>query len=249
MDFTGKRLIVTGGAKGIGRAVAEGIIARSGTAIILDIDRESAEKMLIALNSPRVFFYEVDLEKPEEIRRCLRRVMEEQGQIHGLINNAGIISTTPFEELQQDEWDRVLAINLTAQYVTSSILFQHMKEYGYGKIVNVSSVAGKRGGAFSGKSAYAASKAGIIGLTKSIAIEGGPYGIYCNAVCPAATDTSMTNQKLAEKRDPDKKCPIPLGRRAAPEEIANMILFFASDEASFVTGEIGVADGGMVMCS
>lgn len=249
MDFTGKRLIVTGGAKGIGRAVAEGILARGGTAIIVDIDRESAEKTLLALDSPRAFFYEIDLGKPEEIRSGLRRILAEHEQVHGLINNAGIISTTPFEELQQDEWDRVLAVNLTAQYVTSSVLFQHMKEHGYGKIVNVSSVAGKRGGAFSGKSAYAASKAGIIGLTKSIAIEGGPYGIYCNAVCPAATDTSMTNRELAAKRSPDAKCPIPLGRRAAPSEIANMILFFASDEASFITGEIGVADGGMVMCS
>lgn len=249
MDFTGKKIIVTGGAKGIGRAVVEGILIRGGTAIIVDNDLGAAKKTLVALNSSQAFFYEIDLENPEETRRGMQQIIADHKQIHGLINNAGIISTTPFDELQQDEWDRVLAINLTAQYVTCSVLFPHMKKNRYGKIVNISSVAGKRGGAFSGKSAYAASKAGIIGLTKSIAIEGGPYGVYCNAVCPAATDTAMVNQVPAIKEDPEKKSPIPLGRRAAPREIANMILFFASDEASFVTGEIGVADGGMVMCS
>ncbi|MCC8193493.1 MAG: SDR family oxidoreductase, partial [Deltaproteobacteria bacterium] len=128
-----------------------------------------------------------------------------------------------------------------------SAVYDHMKANGKGSIVNISSVAAKVGGGFLGTAAYAASKAGVIGLTKALAREGGPFGIRCNAVCPTYTPTSMTKAVTENPAFKERILKtIPLGRGALPSEVANMILFFASDLASFITGEIGDADGGCV---
>lgn len=248
MDFSGRNFIVTGGARGIGRAAAERIISGGGCTAIIDIDAETGAETARAAGAS---FYCADLADGARVRVVIAEITKQFGQVHGLINNAGIVSSTPFESLTQQEWDRVIAVNLTSQFITCSALFSHMKLHGYGRIVNVSSVAGKRGGAFLGKSAYAASKAGIIGLTKSIAIEGGPFGITCNAICPAAVDTAMTQRGGTGRNNSEKdvkKPPIPLGRRASPDEIAGAIAFLASDDAAFITGEVMVADGGLTMC-
>ena len=175
-----------------------------------------------------------------------QRIIEEKKQIHVLVNNAGIVNSKPFEDIAQEEWDRIIAINLTGVYTTLSMIYPHMKANRYGRIVNVASVAAKRGGGFLGTSAYAASKAGVIGLTKAIAREGGPYKVACNAVCPAFTKTAMLDSMSEEIRERVTNS-MPLGRGAEPEEIANVILFLASDLASFVTGEIADADGGVTM--
>ena len=142
--------------------------------------------------------------------------------------------------------DKVIAINLTGVYTAISAVYPSMKANGYGRIVNVASVAAKRGGGLLGTSAYAASKAGVIGLTKAVAREGAPYGVACNGVCPSLTMTPMT-ANMGEEKTKKIIATIPLGRGAQPREIANMVLFYASDLASFATGEISDVDGGVTM--
>lgn len=247
MDFSGKNVIVTGGAAGIGRAVAEGIVAGGGTVIITDINMEAADKAKRELDAS-VCVCQMDIGDARQTRAAIAGIIKKSGRIHAAVNCAGIISTKKFGELGQEEWERVIRVNLTGAYTVTSALFSHMADNGGGRIVNVSSVAGKIGGGLLGTAAYAASKAGINGLTKAVAREGGPFGICCNAVCPSYTNTDMT-KTLSE--DPVRNQivinAIPLRRRAEPQEIANMILFFASDLASFVNGEIGDVDGGLTM--
>ena len=246
MDFNGKNVIVTGGAGGIGRAVVEGIVAGGGHAIIVDLNLDAATKVKDEVSKSAVSVYKVDLGNSDEIRKVFKQIAADCGQVHGLVNNAGIVSTKPFMEVEQKEWDKVISINLTAVFTAISTIFPYMKEQGYGRIVNVSSVAGKIGGGLLGTSAYAASKAGVIGLTKAIAKEGAKLGIACNAICPALTVTPMTNNMSQEKTQKIIDS-IPLGRAATSNEVANVILFYMSDLASFVTGEISDVDGGLTM--
>jgi len=246
MDFTGKNIIVTGGASGIGKAVVEGIVNGGGHAIILDLNLESAEKVRDELGRDAISCYQVNLVDSAATKAVVANVLKDFIQVHGLVNNAGIVSTKPFDEITQEEWDKVMAINLTSVYATTSAIYPSMKKAGYGRIVNISSVAAKRGGGLLGTSAYAASKAGVIGLTKAVAREGAAFGVACNGVCPSFTVTPMTAIMADEQRQRVVDS-IPLGRGANPKEIANVILFYVSDLASFVTGEISDVDGGITM--
>lgn len=246
LDFTGKKVIVTGGANGIGKAIAEGVVKAGGFVIIADLNETAAEKVREELGEENAAVYKVDLGNSSEIREVFSRILEEQGQIHVLVNNAGIVSTVPFEEISQEEWDRIVAINLTGVYAALQVVYPAMKEAGYGRIVNTASVAGKIGGGLLGTSAYAATKSGVIGLSKAIAKEGAKYGIACNAVCPSLTKTSMT-ANMGEEKYKRIVSGIPMGRPADPSEVANVILFYASDLASFVTGEVADVDGGITM--
>ncbi|MCI8703219.1 MAG: SDR family oxidoreductase [Anaerotignum sp.] len=246
LDFTGKKVIVTGGANGIGKAIAEGVVKAGGFVIIADLNETAAEKVRAELGEENAAVYKVDLGNSSEIREVFSRILEEQGQIHVLVNNAGIVSTVPFEEISQEEWDRIVAINLTGVYAALQVVYPAMKEAGYGRIVNTASVAGKIGGGLLGTSAYAATKSGVIGLSKAIAKEGAKYGIACNAVCPSLTKTSMT-ANMGEEKYKRIVSGIPMGRPADPSEVANVILFYASDLASFVTGEVADVDGGITM--
>jgi len=244
MDFTGKNVIVTGGASGIGKAIVKGIVKGGGHAIIVDLNLEAAQAVCAELGNARA--YRIDMGNSQNVRDVMAQVLQDVGQVHILVNNAGIVSTRPFEDVTQAEWDRVVAINLTGVYAAISALYPSMKEKGYGRIVNISSVAAKRGGGLLGTSAYAATKAGVIGLTKAVAREGALHGIACNGVCPSYTLTPMT-AIMDEEKTKKVLSTIPLGRGAQPEEIANMVLFFASDLASFATGEISDCDGGVTM--
>ncbi len=245
-DFTGKTILVTGGAQGIGKETVRGIVNGGGHAVILDINEQGAKATAQELGNCSV--YKMDLSNTENIREVMAKVLADFDRVDGLINVGGVISKVPFQEISDAEWDRTLRINLTGTFTTCSAIYPYFIEKKGGRIVNVSSVAGKIGGGLLGTAAYATSKAGVNGLTKAIAKEGGKYGISCNAVCPSFTMTSMT-QSLAEDAEKSAKVigMIPLGRAAQPEEIAQMILFFASDAASFVNGEIGDCDGGIVL--
>ncbi|MDD3393999.1 MAG: SDR family oxidoreductase [Clostridia bacterium] len=246
MDFVGKNIIVTGGASGIGKAVVEGIVVGGGHAIITDINLDSAEKVREKLGEDVVSCYAVNLGNATETREVFLKILEDFGQIHGLVNNAGIVSTVPFEDVSQSEWDKVISVNLTGVYATISAIYPSMKEKRYGRIVNIASVAAKRGGGLLGTSAYAASKAGVIGLTKAVAREGAEWGVSCNGVCPSFTITPMTSILTDEKMERILNS-IPMHRGAEPKEIANVILFYVSDLSSFVTGEISDVDGGVTM--
>jgi 3-oxoacyl-[acyl-carrier protein] reductase len=246
MNFIGENIIVTGGASGIGQSVAEGIVAGGGYVVIVDINEETADKTVHKLGENNACFYSMDLADSDGIRTTFKNIIDQKRHIHGLVNCAGIVSTKPFEQITQNEWDHVIAINLTGVYTCTSAIFEHMKEMGGGRIINVASVAAKIGGGLLGTSAYAASKAGVIGLTKAVAKEGAKYGIACNAVCPSLTMTGMTNNIEPQKFKQILEM-IPMHRAAQPQEIANVILFFLSNLASFVTGEISDVDGGITM--
>lgn len=246
MDFTGKNVIVTGGASGIGRAVVDGVIEGGGTAVIADINLDAAKNVQKELGNEHVRIYKVDLSNTDEIRSVFSQIINDLGQIHVLINNAGIVSARPFEEISQEEWNRVMAVNLTGVFAGISSVYPHMVKNGYGRIINVASVAAKIGGGLLGTSAYASSKAGVIGLTKAVAREGVTKGVACIAVCPSMTLTPMITTLPEEKQERIRQA-IPMKRGAQPKEIANVILFYASDLASFVTGEISDVDGGITM--
>lgn len=245
-DFSGKTVLVTGGAQGIGKETVKGVVEGGGHAVILDINEEVGKATATEVGN--CSFYKIDLGSSENIRAVMAQVLADFDRVDVLINVGGVISKAPFEEISDAEWERTLRINLTGTFTTCSAIYPYFKEKKGGRIVNVSSVAGKIGGGLLGTAAYASSKAGVNGLTKAIAKEGGKYGISCNAVCPSFTMTSMT-KTLAEDAEKSAKVigMIPLGRAAQPVEIAQMILFFASDAASFVNGEIGDCDGGIVL--
>ena len=245
-DFKDRTVIVTGAGQGIGKEVAKGIVEGGGKVIICDINEETGKACAKELGN--ACFYKMDLGDHKNIREVMAEILKENDHVTGLVNCAGIISKKPFMEITDEEWERTIRINLTGTFTTCSAIFPYFVENGGGRITNVSSVAGKIGGGLLGTAAYASSKAGVNGLTKAIAKEGGKYHINCNAVCPSFTHTPMT-KSLSD--DPEKNAKvigmIPLGRAAEPVEIAQMILFFASDAASFVNGEIGDCDGGIVM--
>ncbi|WP_124039350.1 SDR family NAD(P)-dependent oxidoreductase [Neoactinobaculum massilliense] len=246
-DFTGKTAIVTGGSGGIGSEIARGIVAGGGHVIVTDIDDAKGEAFVKTLGKGNSY-YHLDIGTPNEARATVTQILVDHPETNTLINVAGVISAKPFEEIDDAEWSRTITINLNGTFTMCSALFPHLKKIGGGRIVNVSSVAGKIGGGLLGTAAYASSKAGVNGLTKAVAKEGGKYGIACNAVCPSFTLTQMTTALNEDKTKHDKVIAmIPLGRAAQPSEPAQMVLFFASDAASFVTGEIGDCDGGIVM--
>lgn len=246
MDFQGKNVIVTGGAGGIGREVVNGVIAGGGRAIIVDINMDAARAAQSELGEENVGIYQADLSKPDVIRSVFQHIIDAEGHVDVLVNNAGIVSTLPFEEVTQEEWDKVIGIDLTGVFAGISAVYPHMVERGSGRIVNVASVAAKKGGGLLGTSAYASAKAGVIGLTKAVAREGARKGVRCNAVCPSVTMTPMITKQPKEKQEILTNS-VPIGRGAHPKEIANVILFYASELASFVTGEISDADGGVTM--
>lgn len=244
-DFNDKTVIITGAAQGIGYATAKGVIAGNGRVVVCDINEEKGR--LAAESLGNACFYRIDLGDAKSIRSTIKKITANE-KVDVLINCGGVISKKAFEDIDDIEWERTIRINLTGTFTACSEIFAYFKEKGKGRIVNVSSVAGKIGGGLLGTAAYASSKAGVNGLTKAIAKEGGKYGISCNAVCPSFTHTSMTKSLSEDKEKNDKVISmIPLGRAAEPSEIAQMILFFASESASFVNGEIGDCDGGIVL--
>ena len=231
-DFTGKTVLVTGGAQGIGKEIVRGVVNGGGHAVILDLNEEKAKATAAELGNCSV--YKIDLGDKDNIRAVMAKILGDFERVDVLINCGGVISKVPFQELTDEEWERTLRINLTGTFTTCSAIYPYFIE--------------KIGGGLLGTAAYATSKAGVNGLTKAIAKEGGKYGISCNAVCPSFTVTPMT-QSLSEDAEKSAKVigMIPLGRAADPSEPAQMILFFASEAASFVNGEIGDCDGGIVL--
>ena len=246
-DFTGKTAIVTGGTQGIGLEIAKGIVAGGGHVALIARNAAKGEAAVAELGEGNKF-YQLDVADAPKARETVEQIFTDLPQTNILINCAGVISTKKFDEIDDTEWRRTIDINLNGTFTMMNAVYPHFKAAHAGTIVNVSSVAGKIGGGLLGTAAYASSKAGVNGLTKAVAKEGGKYGISCNAVCPSFTMTSMT-RTLAEDAEKSAKVigMIPLGRAAQPVEIAQMILFFASDAASFVNGEIGDCDGGIVL--
>lgn len=247
-DFSDKVALVTGGGRGIGRAIALSFSSKGAVVIIFDVLEEDARLTLneISERGGKGEFYKVDVSNLSEVKDKVNEILRKHGKIDILVNNAGIVYTKPFIECLPEEWNRVIEVNLIGVFNTCYAVFPHMLQRRYGKIINIASVAGKRGGGIFGNSIYAASKGGVIAFTKALAREGGPYGVNVNAICPGPTETRMLNG-FPEDRKRAFMETIPLRRFGRPDDIAYAVLFLASDYANFITGEMMDVDGGIMM--
>lgn len=241
----GRTAIVTGGAQGIGRAIAAALAAQGAAVAILDRDAALAAACAAELGGGALW-RAADVVDLGATGGVIGELIGRWGHVDVLVNNAAVISTAPFMALDEAEWDRVMAVNLRGAYGACRAVVPAMVARERGRIVNIASVAGKRGGGLLGSVAYATAKAGLIGLTKALARELAPHGVTANAVCPGPVQTAMTERMEPELRARVRGL-VPLGRFARPEEIAAAVVYLASDEAAFVTGEILDVDGGLTM--
>jgi NAD(P)-dependent dehydrogenase (short-subunit alcohol dehydrogenase family) len=255
MRFTDKVALITGGGSGIGRATAH-FMAKEGARIALvDVEPRAikAVAQTIEADGGTVLTVEADVLNEQAVEGMVQAALGRYGRLDILVNAVGgstIIarSGATIEELTLDEWERVLAFNLRGTFLCTHAVIPHMKRQGSGRIVNISSVAA-RGDSPRSSAAYAAAKAGIRALTRKLAIELGPYGITCNAIAPSITLSERILQRTWSQRTPEEQKAIieatPLKRVATPEDQARVILFLASDDAGFVSGQtIEVTGGG-----
>lgn len=243
-DLRGRTAIVTGAGRGIGYAIATAFVEHGAQVALLDRDPSvvpAAEQL-----GDQAQGVVADVAIAAEIDTAVNHVLHQWGRIDILVNNAAVLSSAPFLDLTPAEWERTLAVNLTAIYHTCRAVLPAMIATGYGRLITIASVAGKRGGGILGSAAYSAAKAGAIGLTKALARELAPHGITANTICPGPVETTLLSVMTPELRERAQRL-IPLGRFALPAEVAAAALFLASTEASFITGETIDVDGGLTM--
>jgi 3-oxoacyl-[acyl-carrier protein] reductase len=242
-SFKGRVAVVTGGARGIGYAIAERLLASGAVVSLWDVDRVALDQAMSQLAGlGKLSAASVELTHETSIADATRALLTEAGHIDILVNNAGITGgNAPTWELAPDVWRRVIEVNLVAPYLTSRAIVPHMKDRGYGRIVNVASIAGKEGNP--NASHYSASKAGLIGLTKSLGKELASSGVLVNCVTPAAAKTDIF-QQMTQAHIDFMLSKIPMGRFVEASEIASLVAWLASEECSFSTGAVFDISGG-----
>jgi 3-oxoacyl-[acyl-carrier protein] reductase len=239
----GRVALVTGASRGIGRAIAQGLAARGAT-VVAAARGEHAEATAADIRTGGGLAEAValDVTDREAIDRAIGRIVDQFGRLDILVNNAGIARDQLLLRMKRDDWDAVIATNLTAAYACIQAVLKPMLRQRSGRIVSVSSVVGQAGNA--GQANYAASKAGLIGLTKAVALEVASRNITVNAVAPGLIDTDMTRAVSASAQE-SWRDRIPLGRLGTPEDVAAAVAFLASDEAAYITGHVLAVNGGM----
>ncbi len=246
MRLKGKVALVTGAAQGIGKAVAL-LLARNGADVIVsDINLEKAEEAAKEIESigSRAMAVKMDVANLTDVEQRVGTILEKFGKIDILVNNAGITRDKLILRMTEEDWDLVLNVNLKGTFNCTKAVIRHMAKQRSGKIVSIASVVGEMGNA--GQVNYSASKAGVIGLTKTLAREFAQRGINVNAIAPGYIETPMT-EVLAEKVKEELKHLIPMERLGKPEDVAEAVLFLVSEESNYITGHILNVNGGIYM--
>jgi 3-oxoacyl-[acyl-carrier protein] reductase len=243
MDLSGRVALVTGGARGIGQAIAEKLYGQGAKVGIVDLEGDVAQETAKALGE-HAFAAAANVADADQVEKAVAAVEEALGPIDILVNNAGLTRDGLLARMSEADWDLVLNVNLKGTFTVTKAVARGMAKRRWGRIINIASVVGIMGNA--GQANYSASKAGVIGLTKTLAREFAARNVLVNAIAPGFIDTAMT-QKLTEEQREALAKNIPLKRLGLPEDIARAALFLASDLADYITGQVLVVDGGMVM--
>ncbi|CQD03497.1 dehydrogenase [Mycobacterium europaeum] len=248
MAFSGTTAIVTGGAMGLGLAITEALTARGTKVAIFDIAAEPVQAQVARLNEngAAVTGHVVDVSDRAQVESAVSKVRAELGPVLMLVNNAGIEQFGKFTEITDEQWDRVMAVNLRGPFICTQAVLPDMLDARWGRIVNISSSSAQGGQAR--MAAYVSSKAGVIGLTKSLALELGPKGITVNTIPPGMVVTPMLEKAIAEGRFTASlehfASITPVRRAGRPEDIANAAIFLCQDESSYITGQVIGVNGG-----
>jgi 3-oxoacyl-[acyl-carrier protein] reductase len=246
MPFEGRVAIVTGAAQGIGRAIAVTLAQVGADVVVADMDPGRAQESVDAIGKigRRVMNVKVNVADWNDVKNMTDRVLKEWGKIDILVNNAGITRDGLLVRMKEEDWSLVLQVNLNGTFHCTKAVMQSMTKQRYGRIVNITSIVGAMGNV--GQANYAASKAAVIGFTKTVAREYASRMVTVNAVAPGFIDTPMTQGLPAEVKETLKK-QIPLGRLGQPLDVAEAVRFLASDEAGYITGQVLHVNGGMLM--
>ncbi|PIV55500.1 3-oxoacyl-ACP reductase [Candidatus Desantisbacteria bacterium CG_4_10_14_0_8_um_filter_48_22] len=247
MKLENKVAIITGGARGIGRAIAEMLAGEGANPVVVDVDINEAENTAKELRSGTgrdSMAMQIDVSSAADAERMAKEVTDKYGRIDILVNNAGITRDALLVRMKEDAWDKVLAINLKGVFNCTQAAAKVMMKQHSGKIVNMASIIGIIGNV--GQANYAASKGGVIALTKTSAKELSAWNINVNAIAPGFIDTKMT-QALDEKQRQELLGLIPLKRLGMPQDVARLVLFLASGDSDYITGQVIRIDGGMAM--
>lgn len=241
MGLDGRNAVVTGGGRGLGRAIATVLAAQGAAVAVWDVDRDGAERTVAEIGEAggKAVAITGDVAEPAAVAAAAGRVREELGLVTILVNNAGVTRYVPFVDLAEDDWDRMIQVNLKGPYLVTKQFVPGMLEAGYGRIINISSSSAQTGAP--ALAHYAASKGGVIGFTKALAMEFAGKGITVNNVPPGVVDTPL----LREGFDPEEVAKtLPMKRPGQPEDIAYAVAYLASEEAGYVTGQTLSVNGG-----
>jgi 3-oxoacyl-[acyl-carrier protein] reductase len=240
--------IVTGGGGGLGEGICGSLAAAGAAVAAVDVAREDAERVAeqVSSNGVRCIALEADVSDRRSTEAMVEKVVGELGGVDILVNNAAIYPLRPWMEIEEEEWDRVLAVNLKGYFLCARAVFPHMRDRGHGRIINVASITFFIG--WAGFLDYVSSKGAVVGFTRTLAREVGPEGVTVNAISPGAFPTAAErvhpDQEALNRRILEAQC---LKRRGTPEDVGNLVTFLASDAASFITGQTIMIDGGWAM--
>jgi len=247
-DLSGKVAVITGARRGMGRTHAL-TLARAGAKVVLaDISQEECEAVVQEIKKERgeAIAIKCDISSKTEVDNLIQKTVERFGKIDILVNNAGICQFNPFLEMKEEDFKKVIDVNLKGYFLCAQATAKEMAKQKKGAIVNIASIAmGQAGAGFAGLTHYCASKGGIVAMAEAMSLELAPLGIRVNTIAPGAIDTPMVAEVKQDMKTLEASlAKIPLGRMGKPEEISNAVLFLASDESSYMTGSVVVVDGG-----